>query len=101
MNKLQEIQKIIHDFSVERDWIKYHNGKDLALSIVLEAAELIECFQWISNEEAYEMNMEHIKEELADVLIYCIRFADEHNFDLEQIILNKLQKNAVKYPAKK
>lgn len=100
MNKLEEIQKIIHDFSEERNWIQYHNGKDMALSICLEAAELLENFQWKSNEEAYKINMENIKEELADVLIYCIRFADEHNFDIEEIILEKMKKNALKYPKK-
>lgn len=95
---IEELVKVIHDFADKRDWIKYHNGKDLALSIVLEASELLENFQWISNEEAYEKNMQNIKEELADVLIYCLRFADEHNFDVEEIILNKLKKNAIKYP---
>ncbi|MDF2698459.1 MAG: nucleotide pyrophosphohydrolase [Haloplasmataceae bacterium] len=100
MNKIQEIEKKIHDFSEERGWIQYHNGKDLALSIVLEASELLECFQWISNEEAYEKNMEHIKEELADVLMYCFRFADEHKLDIEEIMLDKMKKNAIKYPLK-
>ncbi len=100
MNKLQELVNIIHDFAEERNWIKYHNGKDMALSIVLEASELLENFQWISNEEAYHKNMQNIKEELADVLIYCFRFADEHGFDIEEIILDKLKKNAIKYPAK-
>ncbi|NLG80921.1 MAG: nucleotide pyrophosphohydrolase [Bacilli bacterium] len=97
----KELVKIIHDFAEERDWIKYHNGKDLAISICLEASELLENFQWISNEEAYAKNMQNIKEELADVLIYCIRFADEHGFNLEEIILEKLKKNAIKYPVNK
>lgn len=100
MNKLDELQEMIQDFSKERNWIKYHNGKDLALSIVLEASELLECFQWLSNEEAYEKNIGNIKDELADVLIYCFRFANEHEFDIEEIILNKMKKNAIKYPVK-
>ena len=98
MDKLKELQQIIHEFADERDWIKYNNGKDLALSITLEASELLECFQWLSNEEAYHKNIEHMKDELADILIYCFRFADEHGFDIEDIILNKLKKNAIKYP---
>jgi NTP pyrophosphatase (non-canonical NTP hydrolase) len=101
MNKLEEVQKKIHDFSEERGWVKYHNGKDMAISIALEAAELLECFQWLSNEEAYEKNMQNIKDELADVIIYCFRFADEHGFDVEEIILNKMNKNGIKYPVKK
>ncbi|QVK16815.1 nucleotide pyrophosphohydrolase [Mycoplasmatota bacterium] len=101
MNKLEELIKKIHDFTEERDWFQYHNGKDLALSIVLEASELLENFQWISNEEAYQKNMQNIKDELADVLIYCFRFADEHNFDVEKIILDKMKKNAIKYPVNK
>ncbi len=100
MNKLEEIVKKIHDFSVDRNWYKYHNGKDMAISIVLEAAELLENFQWKSNEEAYEKNMQNIKDELADVLIYCFRFADEHGFDIEKIIMDKMEKNAIKYPVK-
>ncbi len=101
MDKLLELQKKVHDFATERDWIQYHNGKDMALSIVLEAAELLENFQWISNEEAYAKNMQNIKEELADVLIYCFRFADEHDFNIEEIMLEKMKKNALKYPALK
>jgi len=101
MNKLEEIVNKVHQFSLDRNWIQHHNGKDMALSIVLEAAELLENFQWLSNEEAYQKNMQNIKEELADVFIYCIRFADEHQFDIEEIILEKLKKNAIKYPVKK
>ncbi len=100
MNKLEELQKVIHDFSEERNWIKYHNGKDMALSICLEAAELLENFQWKNYEEAFEKNIQNIKDELADVLIYCFRFADENHFDIEEIILNKMEKNAVKHPKK-
>jgi|SRR5690554_3249116 len=98
MDKLKELLKTIRDFSQKRNWINYHNGKDMALSIVLEASELLENFQWLSNEEAYKKNMQNIKDELADILIYCFRFADEHNFDIEEIIKEKLKKNALKYP---
>lgn len=101
MDKIKELQQIIHDFADEREWIKRHNGKDMAISISLEANELMECFQWLTNEEAYANNIENMKEELADVLIYCFRFADEHDFDIEKIMLDKLKKNAIKYPAKK
>lgn len=98
MNKITELISVIHDFSEKRNWLKHHNGKDLALSIVLEAAELLENFQWLSNEEAYEKNIANIKAELADILIYCFRFADEYDFDIEKIIVDKLKQNEKKYP---
>ena len=101
MDNIKEIQSIIHEFSKERDWFQYHNGKDLAISINLEAAELLECFQWLSNEEANQRNLEQMKDELADILMYCIRFADCYGFDIEEIIRNKLKKVAQKYPIKK
>jgi NTP pyrophosphatase (non-canonical NTP hydrolase) len=98
MDKVKELQTIIREFAEKRNWIRENNGKDLALSISLEANELLECFQWLSSEVAIDQNLDHIQEELADVLIYCFRFADEHGLDIEEMILNKLKKNAIKYP---
>jgi NTP pyrophosphatase (non-canonical NTP hydrolase) len=98
MDKVKELQTIIREFAEKRHWIRENNGKDLALSISLEANELLECFQWKSSSEALETNLGSIKEELADVLIYCFRFADEHGLNIEELILSKLKKNAIKYP---
>lgn len=75
----------------------HHNEKDLGLSICLEAAELLELFQWKTAEEGIKQE-ERIKEELADVLIYSYMMADNLGFDLDEIIEEKLKKNALKYP---
>ena len=95
--KQETIQKII-DFRDNRDWKQYHSGKDLSISIALEASELLEIFQW-SKEEVDKLDkIENIKEELADVLIYCVMLADYYNLDIDEIIENKLIKNLKKYP---
>lgn len=90
----------INAFRDERDWRKFHNEKDLALSIVLEASELLEIYQWKSAEEGNQ-NLEAIKEELADILIYSFMFADNLNLDINEIIEEKLKLNAKKYPVEK
>ncbi|WP_414054294.1 nucleotide pyrophosphohydrolase [Macrococcus equi] len=95
MNK--EIIDLINKFRAERNWNQYHNPKDLSLSLSLEAAELLENFQWISSEEAVEKNKENIAEELADVFIYGIQLAEEMGFDIEEIIREKVKKNGEKY----
>jgi len=93
----QEIIDLINKFREERDWNQYHNPKDLSLSLSLEAAELLENFQWISSDEAIEKNRESIAEELADVFIYGIQLAEEMGFDIEEIIKEKVKKNEEKY----
>lgn len=85
-------------FRDERNWSQFHNPKDLALSLTLEAAELLELFQWKDSDEAVSVNRERMKEELADVLLYSILFADRLGFDLDDIILSMLEKNGRKYP---
>ncbi|MDJ1090481.1 nucleotide pyrophosphohydrolase [Macrococcus caseolyticus] len=93
----QEIIDLINKFREERNWNQYHNPKDLSLSLSLEAAELLENFQWISSDEAVEKNRENIAEELADVFIYGIQLAEEMGFDIEEIIREKVKKNGEKY----
>ena len=93
----QEIIDLINKFREERNWNQYHNPKDLSLSLSLEAAELLENFQWISSDEAIEKNKENIAEELADVFIYGIQLAEEMGFDIEEIIREKVKKNGEKY----
>lgn len=95
------MEKIIHEierFREERDWKKFHNEKDLAISISLEANELLELFQWKQPEEVVEKNRERIKEELADVLTYAVMMASNLGLDIEKIMLEKLTKNREKYP---
>ena len=94
----KETKKEILKFRDDRDWKKYHNGKDLAISISLEANELLEVFQWSASDVDRIDRLERIKEELADVLIYCEMLGDYYNFDLDEIIMSKLKKNENKYP---
>lgn len=95
--KQETINKILA-FRDSRDWKKYHSGKDLSISISLEASELLEIFQW-SKEEVDKLDkIENIKEELADILIYAIMLADYYNLDIDEIIESKLIKNLKKYP---
>ncbi|MCR8636825.1 nucleotide pyrophosphohydrolase [Paenibacillus radicis (ex Xue et al. 2023)] len=91
------IKKII-EFRDERDWKQFHNPKDLAISLTLEASELLENFQWKDSSEAIKQNMEQIKDELADVLIYSLMIAHDLEIDIESAILSKIEKNAKKYP---
>ncbi|QIL49758.1 nucleotide pyrophosphohydrolase [Vagococcus hydrophili] len=99
MSMKQTMAKI-NDFREERNWRQFHNEKDLALSISLEASELLEIYQWRSAEEGNQ-DVEHLKEEIADVLIYSYMMADNLGFDIDEIIEEKLVKNAVKYPVEK
>ena len=92
------MQKVL-EFRDERNWGHYHNEKDLAISISLEANELLENFQWRDSEEAVNDSLQNIKEEMADVFIYLLQLADKLNIDLEEEALRKLKKNAIKYPA--
>lgn len=88
----------INKFRDDRNWRQFHKEKDLAISISLEANELLEIFQWKTSEEAITNNLEHIKEELADVFIYGLMLADNLNLDVEKIISDKIKLNEKKYP---
>ena len=90
----------VNQFRDERNWRQFHNEKDLALSITLEASELLEIFQWKTAVEGVE-NLDAIKDELADVLIYAYMLADNLNLDIDDIIERKLIKNKEKYPVEK
>ena len=98
MSDINQILGELRRFNEERDWDQFHNGKDLAIAISLEANELLECFLWKSPEEA---KPEKIREELADVLNYAFQMADKYHLDIKEIMLEKLRKNALKYPADK
>ncbi len=88
-------------FVEERNWRQFHNPKDLAISLSLEASELLELFQWNTSEEAVEKNREKMKDELADVIVYAVDFASVMGFDLNEIINEKMEKNRAKYPVEK
>ena len=93
---MKELQERIEKFNEERDWDQFHSPENLAKSISIEAGELLECFQWNN-----EYDLEEVKEELADVLNYCILLADKLGVDPKQIILDKMEKTAKKYPVDK
>lgn len=95
---MNEVMAEIIKFQDERNWSETYNPKDLALSLTLEAAELLELFQWRSNEEAIEAHYEDMKDELADVLIYALTFAHDLDINVKDAILNKIKKNGLKYP---
>jgi NTP pyrophosphatase (non-canonical NTP hydrolase) len=98
MNEIKQLMNAINEFRDARGWGPYHNPKDLAISLSIEAAELLEDFQWISSEEAIEKNIENIKEEIADVFIYGLMLCSELDLDVETIIKEKIEKNGLKYP---
>lgn len=98
MSDIDEILAKLREFNSERDWDQFHNGKDLAVALSIESAELLEAFLWKQPQEA---STEKVKEELADVLNYAFQMADRYNLDIKQIMLDKLQKNAEKYPVEK
>lgn len=98
---MDNIEKKVNAFRDARDWRQFHNEKDLAISISLEASELLELFQWRSSEEVVETKQSEIEDELADVMIYSIMLASNLDLDIEEIITNKLAKNNLKYPVEK
>jgi NTP pyrophosphatase (non-canonical NTP hydrolase) len=102
----EKLKERIRKFVRERDWDKYHNPKDLAIAIAVEAGELLELFEWMKESEAEKVKenpqlMERIKSELADVLNLCIRMADKLELDIANIVLNKLKEAERKYPKEK
>ena len=97
MNKLEQVLERIDKFNKDRDWDKFHTPSNLAKSISIEANELLECFQWNDN----EYKIEDVKEELADVMNYCIQMAQVLNVDIIDIINAKMDKTERKYPVDK
>lgn len=85
-------------FRDERGWKRFHNPKDLALSISVEAGELLELYQWVDGGQLESVSLERVSEELADVLIYSAYLADILELDMDRIVLDKLEKNGRKYP---
>ena len=98
MSDLEVLRQAIVKFTQERDWDQFHNGKDLALALSIEASELNEAFLW---KQAEDVNVEKVKEELADIVNYAILIADKYDLDIKQIVLDKLRRNAEKYPVEK
>ncbi len=99
---IKNIQKQLANFADERNWNQFHNPKNLVMAMSVEASELVEIFQWLTPEQAEEImnssESEHVKEEIADVMIYLIRLADKLDINLEDAIADKIVKNAEKHP---
>lgn len=93
----QETIDRIRKFTSDRDWEQFHTPSNLAKSISIEAGELLECFQW--DDKNFDIN--HVKEELADVLVYCQNMLDELGLDADEIVNDKMEKNEAKYPVEK
>lgn len=103
---LGALRLAVHQFVAERDWVRYHSPKNLAMSIAIEAAEMMEHFQWLSTEEAAERMGDaaaraEVADELADVLIYCLSFANSSGIDISQSIQQKLARNQVRFPVER
>ena len=97
------IQTTLRKFTQDRDWEQYHTPKNLSMALAVEAAELVEIFQWMTPDESVAVkdapDLKHdVEEEIADVINYVLRIAEVLNIDVERAVLNKMDKNAVKYP---
>ncbi len=98
------LKKAVREFIHKRDWEKFHNPKDLAESICIEAAELLQIFQWTKPKNGERIksdpsSLKRIREELADVVLYCLSMANTLDLDLSDTVLNKIERNKKKYPA--
>ena len=98
MGDIEMLVGELRRFNEERDWDQFHNGKDLAIGLSVEASELLEAFLWKSPEA---VNLDKVREELADVLNYAFQIADKYHLDINEIMLEKMRKNAVKSPVEK
>lgn len=99
---IEELRNLVSRFVRERDWEKFHTGKNISMSIAIEAAELMEHFQWSPGDEPVKREtLEEVKQELADVVIYALDFCNLLNIDLSEAVRNKIRHNEKKYPAAK
>ena len=98
MSDIQEITAAISQFNRDRDWDQFHNGKDLSIALSIEASELLELFLW---KDPKDVKREKISEELADVFCYAFQMAERYGLDVKEIVMEKLAKNAEKYPIEK
>jgi dCTP diphosphatase len=104
MSKIEEIKTIVAAFADERDWDKFHSPKNLTMALSVEVAELVEHFQWLTEEQSRDLSDEKraaVADEIADIQIYLIRLADKLNLDIFNSVEKKIAKNELKYPADK
>jgi dCTP diphosphatase len=104
MNKLDKIKLRLRQFADERDWDQFHSPKNLAMALIVEAAELVEHFQWLTEKQSQKLpadKLAEVEQEIADIQIYLIRLADKLGIDVEKAVNEKIKLNEKKYPADK
>ena len=103
-SELEEIKLRLREFAKERDWDQFHSPKNFSMALIVECAELVEHFQWLTDEKSKHLPEETLDEvslEMADIMIYLIRLADKLDVDLLETVERKMTLNAIKYPVKK
>jgi NTP pyrophosphatase (non-canonical NTP hydrolase) len=98
MSEFSELLQILEKFRDERDWAQFHDSKNLALALSIEAAELNELFLWKKDDEVEQVDKQCLREELADVFAYAIMLAGRHGLDVSEIVKEKIEQNGKKYP---
>lgn len=101
---IEQLRQKIRDFASERDWDQFHSPKNISMAMIVEAAELVEHFQWLTEEQSQSLpegKLAEVENELADIFLYLIRIADKLDIDLLNAANNKIKINAEKYPADK
>ena len=104
MQSLEQIKNRLREFASERDWDQFHSPKNLSMALIVEAAELVEHFQWLTEDQSQSLPAEklaEVEQEIADIQIYLIRLADKLGVDMEKAVNAKIELNAKKYPADK
>ena len=104
MQSLEQIKIRLREFAAERDWDQFHSPKNLAMALIVEAAELVEHFQWLTEEQSQTLppkKLSEVEQEIADIQIYLIRLADKLGVDMEKAVNAKIELNEKKYPAEK
>lgn len=98
MSEFRELIDLLEKFRDDRDWAQFHDSKNLALALSIEAAELNELFLWKKDDDAEKVDKQRLREELADVFAYAIMLAGRHELDVSEIVKEKIEQNAKKYP---
>ena len=104
MTEILKLQERLRDFAEQRDWKQFHSPKNLSMALIVEAGELAEHFQWLTQEQSFNLaneKLEAVGEELADIFVYLVRLADQLDIDLPQAVERKIGLNELKYPADK
>lgn len=104
MTELEQLRLKLREFAAERDWDQFHSPKNLAMALSVKASELVECFQWLTEEQSRSLSAQQlaaVTDEIADIQLYLIRLADKLDVDIRNAVSDKFKKNEAKYPADK